>query len=92
MSDPNQCAQIFTEKQILQDSLISQKAATDSYNTFAGECVNQQLRTTMLNILDDEHCIQADLFNTLQSHGWYCVEQAESQKVQQARQKFLQAQ
>ena len=80
--------QIMTEKQILQDSLMSQKQMTGSYNTFAGECVSEKLRCTMLDILDDEHKIQADIFTSMQSHGWYQVEQAEQQKIQQARQKL----
>jgi spore coat protein CotF len=78
------------DKEILQDGLISQKHITESYNTFAGECVNEQLRSTFLNILDDEHRIQADMFCNLQSNGWYQVENAPAQKVQQARQKFSQ--
>ena len=90
MSNPNQCAQIMGEKEILQDGLISQKLITESYNTFAGECVNEQLRGAFLNILDDEHRIQADMFCTMQSNGWYQVEPADQQKVQQARQKFSQ--
>lgn len=88
MSNPNQCAQLLDEKQILQDALISQKLMTDSYNTYAGEAVSAQLRNTMLSILDDEHCIQADIFNCLQSHGWYQPEAAEQQKIIQTRQKF----
>ena len=88
MTNPNQCANIMDEKQILQDSLISQKLISDSYNTYAGECTSQQLRSTMLNILDVEHKIQADLFSCMQSHGWYQVEPAPQQKIQQARQKF----
>jgi spore coat protein CotF len=90
MSNPNQCAQILSEKEILQDGLISQKLIAESCNTFAGECVNEQLRGAFLNILDDEHRIQADIFCTLQSNGWYKVEPAEQQKIQQARQKFAQ--
>ena len=81
-------SQLMTEKEILQDSLLSQKQATSSYNTFAGECVSEQLRCAMLNILDDEHKIQADIFCAMQSKGWYQVEPAEQQKIQQARQKL----
>ena len=90
MSNPQQCASILTEKELLQDGLISQKLISGSYNSFAGECVNPQLRGAFLNILDDEHQIQADMFNCLQSKGWYQVEPAEQQKVQQARQKYSQ--
>jgi spore coat protein CotF len=88
MSNPAQCAQILKEKEMLQDSLISQKLIAGSYNTFAGECVNAQLRDAFLNILDEEHCIQADIFSQLQSNGWYQVEPADAQKVQKARQKY----
>ena len=88
MTDPAKCTQFMSEKEILQDGLISQKHITDSYNTFAGECVNEQLRSTFLNILGDEHKIQADMFCDLQSNGWYQVEDAPVQKVEQARQKF----
>ena len=35
-----------------------------------------------LNILNDEHKIQAELFSTIQSHGWYQTEQAQQQKIQ----------
>ncbi len=88
MMEPNKCAQFMGEKEICQDGLLSQKHITDSYNTYAGECVNEQLRSTFLNILDDEHRIQADMFCTMQSNGWYQVEPAPQQKVQQAKQKF----
>lgn len=88
MSNPNQCAQLLTEKELLQDSLIGQKHITASYNTFAGECVCPQLRGTMLNILEEEHNIQAELFSCLQANGWYQPAPAEQQKIQQARQKF----
>ena len=90
MTDPNKCTQYMSDKEILQDGLISQKHITESYNIFAGECVNEQLRSTFLNILDDEHKIQADMFCGLQSNGWYQVENAPVQKVQQAKQKFSQ--
>jgi spore coat protein CotF len=75
------------DKQTLQDALMSQKHMTGSYNTFAGECANEQLRTAMLSILNEEHKIQADIFCSMQSKGWYQTEQAEQQKIQQAKQK-----
>ena len=90
MTDPNTCAQILGEKEILQDALMSQKHVAEGYNTFAGECVSEPLRSAFLSILNDEHAIQADVFSVLQSKGWYPVECAEPQKIQQARQKFSQ--
>ena len=88
MMNATQVSQILTEKQILQDSLMSQKQITGSYNTYAGECVSEKLRCAMLSILDEEHKIQADIFSSMQAKGWYQVEQAEQQKIQQAKQKL----
>lgn len=47
--------QNFTDKEILDDILSSQKHITDIYNTFSNECVNQQLQSDMLKILGEEH-------------------------------------
>jgi len=88
MSNPAQCAQMISEREMLNDFLISQKQLTSSYNSFAGECTSEQLRNAFLNILDDEHKIQADLFCDIQSRGWYQVEQADAQKIAKARKKF----
>ena len=78
----------MTEKDILQDCLSSEKYTTTNYNTYAGECVSEQLRSAFLNILDDEHRIQADIFNDMSSKGWYAVQPADQQQLQQVKQKF----
>ena len=88
MIHPQDCTRFLTEKEIMQDSLSSQKFATSNYNTFAGECVNDALRTAMLNILDDEHNIQSQIFHVMKSNGWYQVDQAEQQKITEAKMKF----
>lgn len=91
MADFNKCTSMLDEKEMLNDFLISQKLITSSYNTYAGECVNAQLRNTFLNILDDEHKIQADIFGNMQAKGFYQTEPAEQQKVWQAKQKLSQS-
>jgi len=83
-----QTPNMMTEKEILQDCLSSQKFAASNYNTFAGECVCEQLRNAFLNILDDEHRIQADIFNDMSSKGWYPTQPADQQQLQQVKQKF----
>ena len=50
-------ADIYTEKEILGDALAAQKAATGEFNTFANECVHEDVRQTgcipvYLNITD----------------------------------------
>ena len=88
MKDPNRCGMIMDEKEILSDCLAGQKHMTSAYNSFAGECVNPQLRTAFLNILGEEHQIQAGIFDTMSAKGWYSVEQAEQTKIQQTETKF----
>ena len=79
---------MMNDQERITDFLASQKQISSSYNTFANECCNTQLRDAFLNILSDEHKIQSDLFNAAQSRGWYQVAPADSQKVSQAYQKF----
>ena len=79
---------MMTEKEILQDCLSSQKFTTSNLNIWAGECVCEQLRSAFLNILDDEHRIQADIFNDMSAKGWYHTQPADQQQLQQVKQKY----
>ena len=83
----SQTASVYNDKQILQDTLMSQKHITDAYNTFAGECVSEKLRGTMLGILNDEHTIQATIFSSMQANGWYKTEPATVKSIQKVKQK-----
>jgi len=78
------------DKERLSDGLLSQKQISSAYNTFAGECTNLQMRDEFLTILKEEHEIQSDIFNEMQSRGWYKVDPAEQTKVDTAKQKFTQ--
>ena len=50
--------------------------------------INMALRNDFLNILNQSHQTQSDLFRIAQSKGWYQVEQAPTDKVSQAYTKF----
>ena len=78
----------FTDKEIMDDVLSSQKHITGVYNTFTNECVNQQLQSDMLNILKEEHNIQFTVFSELQKRGWYSPAAAEAQKISETKTKF----
>lgn len=79
------------DKEWMEDVLSSQKLITSTYNTFANECACENLRSDMLNLLREEHDIQADIFTEMSSRGWYQTSPAEQQKVNQAKQKYLNA-
>lgn len=72
------------DKIIITNALNTQKHLTSLYNTAAGECCHNPLRSAMMELLRDEHEIQNDIFTGMNSRGWYPVQQASSQAVQQA--------
>ncbi len=76
------------DREYLTDVLMSQKQITSTYNIFAGECANLKMRDEFLSILKEEHEIQSDIFSEMQSRGWYKTENAEKQKLDQAKQTF----
>ena len=81
-------SQSFSDKDIMTDLLSSQKFVTDGYNTSANECATPCLRSDMLNILNEEHQIQSDVFSEMQKRGWYPTEAADQNKITQTKQKF----
>ena len=88
MNSSNIPAIAMQDKDLLGDALDSQKQITGSYNTSANESATPAVRDELLNILRDEHTIQASLFAEMQKRGWYPTPMAEEQKVQSARQKY----
>ena len=80
--------QTMGDMELINDSISSQKLIESNYSTFANECVNPSLRTDFLNILKEEHDIQADLFTEMQKRGWYQTKAADQNEVAQAKQKY----
>ncbi len=78
----------MNDQERMTDFLCSEKKMSNNYDLYASECVNVPLRNDFLNILDKGHQIQSDLFQKAQTKGWYQVEQAPTQKISQAYQKF----
>ena len=79
---------ILCEKDIVFDSIASQKLIGSTYNTFTNECVNPKIRNDFINIMKEEHDIQYDLFTEAQKRGWYQVQQADQNQVNQVKQKY----
>lgn len=82
--------QAYSDKEILADGLSAQKACAGLFNTAANECMHDSLRSSMLNILADEHKIQAAVFDMMHQRGFYETPAADAKKVEKAKQKFSQ--
>lgn len=78
----------FSDKEIMDDVLTSQRHITDVYNTYSNECVNQKLQDDMLKILKEEHVIQFNVFGEMQKRGWYSPSAAQAQMVNETKTKF----
>lgn len=74
----------MTDKDLLQDLLVTEKYITSAYDNFANESANPNLRQSVINILNDEHNIQSDIWNTMNQRGWYQVQPAQPQQIQSA--------
>lgn len=83
-------SQAYTEKELLGDALTTEKATTENFNRFSNECVHEDVRQTMLHILEQEHSIQQDVFNIMHEKGYYPTPAAEEKKVTETKQKFSQ--
>lgn len=82
--------QIYTDKEILADALTAEKTATNNYNTYANECVHDNVRDAILHCLEQEHSIQEEVFDMMHARGYYPTPDAEMNKVESAKQKFSQ--
>lgn len=84
--------QKLCDKDIAADALNSQRRATDSYNTFLGEINCPDVRQPFMNLLQEEHQLENQIFDLMNQKGWYPVIQADQQQIQQAKQQFTQMQ
>ncbi len=78
----------YSEKEILGDALATQKASTNLYNTCSNECVHEGLRSTMLDILSEEHSMQQNVFCSMHERGLYPTPEAPQNKIDDAKQRF----
>lgn len=80
----------FTDKEILGDGLSAEKATTALFNTASTECVHENVRNTMLKILEQEHSIQNEVFQMMHARGYYETPAAQESKIKEAQQKHSQ--
>ena len=86
--EQNQCK--MNEQQKLNDLLTTQKFLTGAYNSYYCESATTAVKNCLSSILADEHRIQEEIFNEMNSRGYYPLEKAEENKINAAKQKFAQ--
>ena len=78
----------MNDQERITDMILTEKKMSTNYNTFASECVDDQLRDEYLKILNQSHMTQTALFKAAQSKGWYTVEAAPQSKISETYNKF----
>ena len=81
---------LYSEKEVLADALSAEKSATTLYNTFSNECVHENVRNAILDCLEKEHDIQQEVFNMMHDRGFYPTPSSDTQKMEEAKQKYQQ--
>ncbi|MBU8880832.1 spore coat protein [Bacillus sp. FJAT-29790] len=78
----------MNDRDFTNDLLAMEKYMTSSYCTYLHEASHQALYQDMLNIFTETQNEQREFYNMMFKKGWYKVEAAEQQKLQQSYQQF----
>ena len=78
----------FAEKEQITDLLSAEKFLAGNYNSFLLESATPEMVRCFSTLLNDTHNMQQNLFQEMQTRGWYSVTKAEDTKINQAKQKF----
>lgn len=78
----------MNDRDMLNDILSTEKYLTQAFNTAINEASNQQLYQTQLQILNELHDAQRQLFNLMHQKGWYKLDAANPNQIAQKAQQF----
>ncbi|MCM3439998.1 MULTISPECIES: spore coat protein [Bacillaceae] len=78
----------MNDRDFANDLLATEKYLTTAYSTALNEASHQNLYQDLQTILTETQQAQRDLYNFMFQNGWYTLEAADTQKLQQSYQKF----
>ncbi len=79
---------IFSEREIMNDVLSSEKQMITAYGTYLAESTCENLRSELVKIINEKQQLQYQVFDTMRQKGWYNVKNANLNEVQNSTQKF----
>jgi spore coat protein CotF len=80
----------MNDRDFITDILSHEKYMTASYCTALNEASHQALYQDLLTIFNETQNAQRELYNEMFRKGWYKLEAADSQKIQQSYQQHQQ--
>lgn len=87
-SVPEQKSPDMNERDYLNDILANQKYLTDNFNVFAREASHEDLYNDVKQILMETHDNTRKLFNLMFEEGYYKLQAAQKEEIQQTQQQF----
>ena len=78
----------FNDRDLLNDILATEKYVTDNFNIFTKEASHDQLHSTTMNILGETHEAARQTYNLMFKKGWYVLNSATRQTLDQTKQQF----
>ena len=78
----------MNDKEILEGILLTNKGVCDLYLHGSIESSTPKVHQAFNRALDSALCMQNNIYSQMTGRGWYAVEQAQPQQLQQVKQKF----
>ncbi|MDR4889470.1 spore coat protein [Fredinandcohnia sp. QZ13] len=78
----------MNDRDFINDMLATEKYMTAAYSTALNEMSHDGLYEDIRSIFNETQDCQRELYNLMFKNGWYKLEEAETQKVQQKLQQF----
>lgn len=82
----------LSEKDLLNDLLNQEKQIISTYSTYITEASCPNLRRVLTDHLNQTALDQFEVFDHMRKKGYYQTKDAQSQEVQQSKQKYQQVQ
>ena len=80
----------LSERELLNDALSSEKQLLHVYSTYLAEASCPNLRSELTKVFNETQQMQFEIFQAMEQKGWYSIQNAELQQVQQAVNNFTQ--
>ncbi len=76
------------DKELMEGELLTIKGACDLYLHGTLEATTSEVHLAFKEALDESLNIQNKIYNLMAEKGWYPMEQANQQQINQTKQKF----
>lgn len=80
----------FSEKELMNDLLMSEKQLSGAYNTYVAEASTPELVNKLQQGLQNSQQCHRKVFDAMRQKGWYNPKSASPQDIQSAKQKYQQ--